>query len=315
MAAPSSPPPHRAAALLLLIALLACSGCAGLRAARDIADAKLHRHPDSTGAPVQIENRSIPGPESPIPVRIFRPEGSGPLPVLVYFHGGGWTYGSLSTHQDICRFLARNARCIVVSVAYRLAPRHRFPAAVEDAYAATHWAAANARLFGGDGTRIGVCGDSAGANLSAVVTLMARDRGGPQLAVQVLAYPPTDLTSMDTESYRTYADSSILSKAQVLRFRDRYLARPEDRANPYASPLRAVDLGGLPPALVITGEYDVLRDEGEAYARRLSEAGVPVKTLRTPRQGHAVVYWATASEKARKALDAAVSAIRAGFSE
>jgi acetyl esterase len=232
-------------------------------------------------APVaRVEDRTVPGPAGPIPVRVFTPEGTGPFPVLMYFHGGGWVLGTLDGYADICRSYARGAGCVVVSVDYRLAPEHKFPAAPEDCYAATLWAAENASQVGGDGRRLAVAGDSAGGNRAAAVCLMARDRGGPKIAGQVLNYPATD-HHFDTPSYLQFANGSVgLSRETMMWFWRQYLPDDSQGKNPLASPLAAADLRGLPPALVITAELDVLRDEGEAYLARLREAKVSAAGVR-----------------------------------
>jgi acetyl esterase len=230
-------------------------------------------------AVAKVEDRLIPGPGGQIPVRFYTPQGKAPFPVLVFFHGGGFVIGSIELCDELCRALTNGASCIVVSVGYRLAPEHKFPAAVEDSYAATKWVAGNAKGIGGDSTRIAVGGDSAGGNLAAVVALMARDKGTVQLVFQSLMYPATNLAH-DTLSTQENANGYFLTRDDMLWFRSLYLRRDVDRHNPYASPLRAQDLHGLPPALVITAEYDPLRDEGEAYAARLREAGVTVVCTR-----------------------------------
>ena len=228
------------------------------------------------GEPVgSVEDRSIPGPAGDIPLRVYRPEGEGPFPVLVLFHGGGWVVGDLESQDVDARAIANAAKCVVVSVDYCLAPEHKFPAPAEDAYRATCWVAKNSLLLGGDGAPVAVGGMSAGGNLAAVVALMARDRGGPPIACQVLNVPVTDY-SFDTDSYRENGEDYVLTRAEMEWFWQHYLSRPEDGAHPYASPLRAADLSGLPAALVQTSEFDPLRDEGRAYADRLSAAGVPV---------------------------------------
>jgi acetyl esterase len=269
--------------------------------------------PGQPEAVARIENRTIPGPDGEIPIRIYTPEGQGPWPVLVYFHGGGWVLGNLDTHDRVGRSLANRADCVVVSVDYRLAPEHRFPAAPEDAYAATRWAADNAAAFGGDGRRLAVAGDSAGGNLAAVVALMARDRGGPELSLQVLVYPVTD-HDFDTPSYLEHAEGLMLWRAGMIWFWDHYAPEAADRGHPHASPLRAESLAGLPPALVITAEYDPLRDEGEAYAARLREAGVPVVLRRYPGMIHGFFGMAHAVDLAREAIDEAGRALREAWS-
>ena len=214
----------------------------------------------------------IPGPDGPLGVRIYAPDAAAPLPVLVYFHGGGWVLGNLDTSDAQCRSLTNAIGCVTVSVDYRLAPEARFPAAVEDCYAATRWVADNASELGCDSKRVAVGGTSAGANLAAVVPLMARDRGHPSLAYQVLVYPITD-GSMDTSSYRENAEGYFLTAGAMAWFWKHYINDDRDRSHPYAAPLNAADLSGLPPALVITAEYDPLRDEGEAYARENARGG------------------------------------------
>jgi len=232
-------------------------------------------------AVAEVRDFSVPGPAGKIPVRLYMPESSGgeALPVLVFFHGGGWVVCNLDTHDTLCRQLANAVGCAVVAVDYRLAPEHKYPAAVEDSYAATKWVMENADTFGGDPARVAVGGDSAGGNLATVVSLMARDRGESTPVCQILIYPVTDY-DLERPSYDENAEGYVLTKAVMRWFWDCYLERDEDGYQPYASPIRAETLVGLPPALVITSEYDPLRDEGEAYAARLSESGVPVEQIR-----------------------------------
>ncbi len=233
------------------------------------------------GAPVQaarIEDRTIRTPQGDIPIRVYTPEGNEAFPALIYFHGGGWVIGDLDTHQNLCCDFAYRGRSVVVAVDYRLAPEHKFPRAVEDCYAATQWVAAHANELRIDPRRTAVGGDSAGGNLAAAVCLMARDRGEPRLGFQLLVYPVMD-HNFDTASYHEYASGFSLTREAMKYYWDQYLSAKEDGQNPYASPLRAGDLRGVPPALVVIAEYDPLRDEGRAYAQRLREAGVPV-TLR-----------------------------------
>lgn len=224
----------------------------------------------------RVQDRAIPGPSGEIPIRIYFPHLDATLPVLVMFHGGGWVTGSLETYDVTCREYANAADCIVVSVNYRHGPEHKYPAAAEDAYAATLWVSQNAASFNGDPSRVAVGGSSAGGNLAAVVSMMARDRGAPPLVMQLLIVPVIDY-SFDTQSYRDNADGYGLTRAAMQWYWRQYLADEHDGAQPYASPIRAKDLRNLPPAFVITTEYDPLRDEGLAYAARLREAGVPVK--------------------------------------
>jgi acetyl esterase len=256
-----------------------------------------------------VENVMAAGPAGEIPVRLYTPSGRGPFPVVVYFHGGGWVIGDIDTHDALCRSLANAAGCQVANVGYRLAPEHKYPAAAEDSYAATRWIAENAAALGADGARIAVAGDSAGGNLAAAVALMARDRGGPRLAFQLLVYPITD-HSYDTPSYRENAEGYLLTRDIMVWFWDCYLASPEEGRQPYASPLQAPSLSGLPPAMVITAEYDPLRDEGEAYARRLDEAGVPVTLKRYGSIFHGFILLTRDLDQAREAVDEAGRALR-----
>ena len=221
----------------------------------------------------QVEDRVIDAGDVKLPIRIFTPEGSGPLPILVFFHGGGWVLGDCESYDTPCRALANGAGCIVVSVEYRLAPEHKFPAAPEDCYAATLWTVRNAASLGGDPARVAIGGDSAGGNLAAVVAQMARDRDTPPLVLQVLIYPVTN-HARDTASYRANAEGYLLTKAGMDWFWNCYLREPSDGAKPYASPLRATNFANLAPALLITAEYDPLHDEGAAYGAKLGAAGV-----------------------------------------
>ena len=230
-----------------------------------------------TPEPVRsIENLRIPGPDCNIPIRVYTPDAPAPRPALVYFHGGGWVVCDLDTHDVVCTAIAHRAGAVVVAVDYRLAPEHKFPAAVTDSYAATAWVASNATKLGIDPKRISVGGDSAGGNLAAVVSLKSRDENGPAIALQVMIYPVTDLSSFDTQSYQEFGENHYLTKSEMEWFRGHYLRSMEDARNPHASPLLALDLGELPPALIMTAECDPLRDEGEAYAKRLADDGVPV---------------------------------------
>jgi acetyl esterase len=211
----------------------------------------------------KVDDRKISGPAGDIPVRIYTPAGNSPYGALVYFHGGGWVIGNIETHDVTCRDLTSGTPCVTVSVDYRLAPEHKFPAGPEDCYAATKWVADNARSLNVDPNRIAVGGDSAGGNLAAAIALMARDRGGPKLAYQLLIYPAIDAAD-ETPSHREFTkDGYILSRADMEWFWGYYLA-DKDRTNPYACPSRAKSLAGLPPAFVLTAEFDPLRDEGEA---------------------------------------------------
>jgi acetyl esterase len=262
--------------------------------------------PDAVGS---VVDRSLPGP---VPVRIYEPPGSArDLPVLVYFHGGGWVYGSLDTHDGVCRALCARTPCIVVAVDYRLAPEHRFPAAVEDAWAATAWVAEHARSLGGDPDRIAVGGDSAGGNLAAVIALRARDRG-LELRHQLLVYPVTD-SDFETASYVAKADGYGLTRSAMRWYWDHYMGPDGDPTDPEAAPLRAPDLAGVAPAFVLTAEYDPLCDEGEAYAARLEAAGVPVRLTRYDGLIHGFIRMPAIIDRTQGALDECAGALRAAF--
>ncbi len=224
----------------------------------------------------EIRELSIPGPAGPLRARLYRPGGEENVPPgLVYFHGGGFIYGDLDTHDVVCRGIAQSAPCVVVSVDYRLAPEHRFPAAVEDAFAATAWIAENGAALGIDPVRLVVAGDSAGGNLAAVTALMARDAGGPALSMQVLVYPTTDF-AQETESIARFAEGYLLTRESIRWVKRSYLRDERNAFDWRASPLRAGDFSRLPAAYIITAGFDPLRDEGAAYAELLAKAGTAV---------------------------------------
>jgi acetyl esterase/lipase len=271
----------------------------------------------SAGDPVpvgRVEDRMIPGPNGEIPIRIYTPDGNGPFGALVYFHGGGWVVGNIEMTDQPCRMITKAAGCVTVSVDYRLAPEHKFPAGPEDCYAATKWVANNATALGCDPSRIAVGGTSAGANLAAAVALMARDRSAPNVAYQLLVYPATR-RELDTPSHKQFATDGyyILSRADMEWFWGHYLASEADAANPYACPARAKSLAGLPPALVITAEFDPLRDEGESYAARLREEGVATILKRYDGVTHGFFGMPSAVEKSRVAIAEASAALRAAI--
>ncbi|HZQ85979.1 MAG TPA: alpha/beta hydrolase [Acidimicrobiales bacterium] len=268
--------------------------------------AALSGEPDAVA---NVEDRTIPGPAGEIPVRIYTPEGSGPFPVLVFFHGGGFVIGNLDTHDGACRELCNGANAVVVAVDYRLAPEHPYPAAPDDCFAALQWVHANAASINGDPNRLAVAGDSAGGNLAAVISLMARDGGGPPLRAQILVYPATDLT-MGHPSIDENGEGYLLTKESMEWFMGHY---QPDVADPKASPLAATDLAGLPPALVITGEFDPLRDEGEAYAERLRAAGVPVVLSRYDGMIHGFFGLRAIFDASTKAMDEATRTLRDAF--
>lgn len=239
-------------------------------ASTEAADWDWHEHPE------EVFDLEFEGPAGPQELRVYRPKSDHPLPVLVYFMGGGWVVGSLDTSDSICRALAKMTPCVIVSVGYRLAPEHPFPAAIEDCYAGVKWVAEHAAEIGGDPERIAVAGDSSGGNLAASMTLMARDHDGPPLRAQVLTYPA--LTSnADSKSMRENNDVMFFNATSSRWFWSHYLADPADGDSPYASPLKASDHSGLPPAVILTAEYCPLFDEGNEYAEALARAGVPVE--------------------------------------
>jgi acetyl esterase/lipase len=256
-----------------------------------------------------VEDRHLAaGDGSRLRVRIYRPDAAGRLPAVVYFHGGGWVVGSIESHDPLCRALAARTPCVVVSVDYRLAPEHRFPAAVDDAWEATLWVAANAAEVGADPARIAVAGDSAGGNLAAVVALRARERGLP-LALQVLIYPVID-HDLDSPGYREHGSGLNLSRAKMEWYWRQYLG-DADGFDPDASPIRATEHAGLAPALVQTAEHDPLVSEGEAYARVLAQAGVPARLTRYDGQIHGFVRLAAlCGRAANDAVEEIAAALR-----
>jgi acetyl esterase len=246
-----------------------------------------------------IRGLSVPGEGHDISVRVYTPEGAGPHLLLVYIHGAAWIAGSLDTHDNLCRRLAARVPCLVVSVGYRLAPEHHFPAAVEDSYRALVWAVEKSTSLDAGPSRVAIAGDSAGGNIAAAVCLMARDHGGPSIGFQLLVNPALDFTAYDAEGFE-----------EMREYREYYLRDPADAHHPYASPLQAQDLTNLPPAYIITGERDVLMREGEAYARRLREAGVVANVYRQAGMGHLAGHFARATEEAGEAIDLSVAALR-----
>lgn len=276
--------------------------------------------PDEKRTPVgNIEEIIIPGPAGQMVVRLYRPldavgdAPSGALPMLVYFHGGGHVIGSLDSHDEVARALCVNAGCLVASVDYRLAPEHKFPAAIDDAFAAIQWLVANAASINADENAVAVAGDSAGANIAAVVALMARDAGGPALVTQILIYPLADY-ACDSASYKTYATGfGPLTEAGMLWFQDHYLRGPEDRVDWRASPVKATDLSGLPPALVITAECDVLHDEGVALAEAMAADGTVVEHVDWPGMIHGFFSFAPHLDDGKAAQRLAGERLRVAF--
>ena len=266
----------------------------------------------------RVEDRAIPGPAGPLRVRLYWPEGSGSeaggaVPAIAYYHGGGHVIGSLDTHDLIARNLCHGAGALVVSTDYRMGPEHKFPAAVEDLFAALDWLHANAAGLGADPERLGVHGDSAGGNLAAVVALMARDRGGPRLRLQSLVYPVADYT-LSTPSYHIYAEGyGLLTGAAMQWFQRHYLRHPSDADDWRASPLRAPSLAGVAPAIVVTAECDVLHDDGANYAEALRRAGVPVEYREYPGMIHAFFGMVPAVDDAMNAQRAVWDAFKRAF--
>jgi acetyl esterase len=273
---------------------------------------EMARAMNELGGPVEdvarVENRTVPGPAQPIAVRVYRPSSADRLPGLMFFHGGGFVIGNLDSHDRQCRALANASGAVVVAVDYRLAPEHQFPAAADDAYAATAYVASHAGEFGIDPQRLGVAGDSAGANLATVVALMARDRHGPALKFQLLVYPLVDFDD-ESPSLHEFGHDHFLTRETMDWFAEQYVP-PSERRNPYAAPWYAADLRGLPPAMVLTAECDPLRDQGEAYARRLQQAGVAVEHKRYEGMIHPFLSLGGIVDTARTAIADAAAAVR-----
>ena len=269
--------------------------------------------PEPVGSTTDLE---IAGPDGPVPIRIYLPVGEGPSPVLVFLHGGGWVRGSLDAYDGLCRRLTNGADCVVVSVGYRRAPEHPFPAGLEDCYAATEWAAENAADIEGDPDRVAVGGDSAGGNLSAAVALAARDRDGPDLTHQLLVYPAVNPPSVRWfDAYDENGEGYLLEMEGIEWYLERYTPERAHVGNAYAFPLRARDLSGLPPATVLTAGFDPLRDEGVAYAERLEEAGVDVEHLHHDAQIHGFLSLYEHIDEGREAIDDVAARLQAAFGE
>lgn len=277
--------------------------------------ARLAAGPLPAGPEVQVRQGRVAGAESELDARFYRPSGAeGPLPTLIYVHGGGFVLGDLDGHDNVCRQLCADSGCGVISLDYRLAPDAKFPAAPEDCYAATCFIHRHAAELGVDASRLAIGGDSAGGNLSAVTTQLVRDRGGASLAFQLLLYPAVDFREFDTPSHEQNARGYFLTRAAMEWFRGHYLRDEADRRHPMASPLLATDLRGLPPAFVVTAEYDPLRDEGEAYARALEAAGVPTTLTRFDGTIHGFASFYAFIDAGREALRHSADALRAALS-
>jgi acetyl esterase len=263
----------------------------------------------------RVEERMAPGPAGSIRLRLYWPKGAAPLPAIVYYHGGGHVIGNLDTHDLIARNLCAGAGALVASVDYRMGPEHKFPAAVEDSFAALKWVQANAEELGADPGRIGVHGDSAGANLAAVVALMARDAGSPSLRLQSLVYPVADY-GLVGDSYDKYAEGyGLLTKQAMVWFRDHYLRSPKDANDWRASPIKAPSFAGVAPAIVVTAECDVLHDDGEHYAEALRCAGVPVEYKEYPGMIHAFFGMVPVVDDAMNAQRAVWTAFERAFAQ
>ncbi len=261
-------------------------------------------------AVAEVGERIAPGPGGDVPIRVYTPKEApdGPLPLVAYVHGGGWVMGTVDGFDPLCRALANAARAIVASIEYRLAPEHPFPAAMDDVRAAVRWLHASAAELGADPDRIAIAGDSAGGNLATVTARRLRDEGGPPIRYQALIYPVTD-SALNTPSYRESSDGLGLTALSMQRYWRLYLDGAEG-GQPDTSPLRTPDLRGMPPAFILTVEDDVLRDEGEAYAKALEEAGVPVTLRRYDGPIHGFIRWLAKTELARGAVDDVAAALR-----
>ena len=262
---------------------------------------------------LRVEDRKLPGSAGEIPIRVYAPAGAAsPLPVAVWFHGGGFVIGSLESYDPLCRALAKQAGIVLVSVDYRLAPEHPHPAAVDDAFTALQWVAANAAVLGGDASRLAVAGDSAGGNLAAVCAILARDHGGPPLCRQVLIYPAT-AARPDSESHQAFAEGYLLTRRSILWFHEHHSGDKDFSGDFRFAPLIAPDVSGLAPALVIVAGFDPLRDEGIAYANRLKEAGNPVDLLSFDGMVHGFISLSGYVEGGKVAIAQVVKSLRAGF--
>jgi len=286
-------------------ALSAHEGAAAARAGMHVVATNMGPGPELA----KVENLAIPGPVGEIPARVYVPDGTGPLPATLFFHGGGWVAGDLDTHDAVCRHLAKESDCVVLAVDYRLAPEHTYPAAIDDAYAATAWVAENADSLGVARDRLAVCGDSAGGNLAAATAIRARDSGGPAIAFQGLIYPVTD-DDFERESYVSNAQGYVLTRDSMKWFWELYVPNASDRKNPLAAPMKVESVEGLPPALVLTAEYDPLRDEGEAFGERLSAAGIPSRVTRYDGMIHGFIRYTKIVDRALEAVHEMAAALK-----
>ncbi len=275
-------------------------------------DAQQESAPGKAVEVAQIKDDVIKSPAGDIPIRIYIPGKKERMPVIIYFHGGGFVVGSIKGSERITRYLAKKTESVVISVDYRLAPENKFPAAVDDAYSTLKWAAQNAGTLGGDPSRIAVSGDSAGGTISAAVSLMTRDKNGPKIKYQILLYPATDVFNRDTQSYNNFAEGFFLTREMMQWFIAQYLPDKNARLNPYASPLLARSHKNLPAAVIITAQFDPLRDEGEAYAEKLKQSGIHVSLKRYDGMIHGFISMDMMVPQAFQALDFVADELKAG---
>lgn len=270
----------------------------------------LFKNPDPPEELYSVEDVVIPAPVRGIGIRVYRPVEDQNLGCLVFIHGGGWSVNSLNTHDSLCRQLSKLANCIVLSVDHRMSPEFKYPAPLEDTYNALQWALNNGSRLGWDAKRIAVGGDSSGGTLATAAAMLNRDRGGPQLAYQLMFYPVTDYYLPGTPSYTENATGYSLNRDFMIWFWQNYLPVNADFNDPYLCPLKAKDLSGMPPALILTAEYDPLRDEGREYAKRLMESGVPVELWHLEDQMHGFIMQTRVIDRARETLEKVGSKLR-----
>lgn len=260
-----------------------------------------------------IKNLTVEVDSEKIPVRVYTPEEGDKFPIIIYAHGGSWISGNLDTHDNVCRKLSRNTKVIVISVDYRLAPENPFPSGLNDVYNTLQWTYENAKSINGNEKLIAIVGDSAGGNLSAAVSSMIRDKNGPHITCQVLIYPSTNISELNSNSWSYFASDFNISTEDMEKYISLYVPREEDRKNPYVSPLLAEDFKGLPNTLVVTAEIDPLRDEGEAYANKLKEAGIQVDIIRVKGVTHGFITMDKITDKSDEALNQISSYIQKEF--
>jgi acetyl esterase len=277
---------------------------------RQSADNMMQPIPGETMA--EVRDLRVAGAAGELDARLYRPLDQPNLPLLVFFHGGGFVVGTLDTHDNLCRALAKQSGAVVASIAYRLAPEAKFPAAPLDCYSATCWLVEHAQALGVDASRLAVAGDSAGGNLALAVSRLAAERKGPRISYQCLFYPVTD-GRCDSLSYEAFSEGYFLTREMMLWFWQHYLQSPVQAYDALASPLRAEELDNLPPTTLITAEFDPLRDEGEAFARRLQQAGVATRLERYEGMIHGFVSMAPFVERAAEALAVAATDLRAAL--